>query len=101
MKDADAGAAQCKHFWWNATGLKKTDAVKDADADQCKRTFRLFHTPTGSAHRSVHDLFGFTNRRSDWLTCILLWRANPIVMYPDKHGEYRAVANVMSVANVT
>ena len=30
MKDADAGAAQCKHFWWN-------DGVKDAD--QCKRTF--------------------------------------------------------------
>ena len=42
MKDADTGAAQCKHFWWNATGLffKKADAVKDADADQCKRTFK-------------------------------------------------------------
>ena len=41
MKDADAGAAQCKHFWWNATGLQKTDAVKDADADQCKLTFKV------------------------------------------------------------
>ena len=25
----------------------------------------------------------------------------PIVTYPNKHGEYRAVANVTSVANVT
>ena len=48
----------------------------------------LFHTSTGSAHRSVHSLFGFTNRRNDWLTCIrLCWRANPLVTYPNKHGE--------------
>ena len=33
MKDMDAGAAQCKHFWWKTTGLKKADVVKDADAD--------------------------------------------------------------------
>ena len=37
----------------------------------------LFLIPTGSAHRSVHGLFGFTNRRSDWLMCVRLWRANP------------------------
>ena len=37
----------------------------------------LFLIPTGSADRSVHGLFGFTNRRSDWLTCVWLWRANP------------------------
>ena len=29
-----------------------------------------FHTPTGSMHGSVHGLFGFTNRRFDWLTCV-------------------------------
>ena len=46
------------------------------------------------AHRSVHSLFGFTNRHSDWLTCVRLWRANPIVTYPNKRGEYCAVANV-------
>ena len=61
----------------------------------------LFHTPTGSAHRSVHGLFGFTKRRSDWLKCVRLWRANPIVTYPNKHGVYPAVANMTSVANVT
>ena len=37
------------------------------------RLSSLFHTPTGSAHRSVHSLFGFTNRRSDWL---IGWRAS-------------------------
>ena len=35
----------------------------------------------------VHGHFGFTNRCSDWLTCFWLWRAKPIVTYPNKHGE--------------
>ena len=64
-------------------------------------TISLFHTPAGSAHRSVHGLCGFTKRRSDWLKCVRLWRANPIVTYPNKHGVYPAVANVTCVANVT
>ena len=41
------------------------------------RVISLFLIPTGSAHRSVQGLFGFTKRRSDWLTCVRLWRANP------------------------
>ena len=49
------------------------------------------HMGSGSVmwlrHKSVHGLFGFTNRRSDWLTCVWLWRTNPIVTYPNKHGE--------------
>ena len=49
----------------------------------------------------VHGLCGFTKRRSDWLKCVRLWRANPIVTYPNKHGVYPAVANVTCVANVT
>ena len=65
--------------------------------DKCS----LFHTPTGSAHRSVHGLFGFTKRRSDWVKCVRLWHAKPIVTYPNKHGVYPAVANVTSIANVT
>ena len=53
MKDADAGAAQCKHFWWNATELKKADAVKDADTDQCKRTLTLvWHSQQRSQARA-------------------------------------------------
>ena len=46
-----------------------------------------FHTPTCSVHRSVHGLFGFTNRLSDWLTYIRLWCTNLIVTYPNKHGN--------------
>ena len=41
------------------------------------------------------------NIRSDWLTCVWLWHANPIVTYPNKHGEYCTVANMTSVTNVT
>ena len=41
MKDAYADAAQCKHKRWNAKDLKKTDAGAEADAEQCKRIFRL------------------------------------------------------------
>ena len=36
------------------------------------KEFSLFHTPTGSAHRSVYGLFDFTNRHFDWLTCAQL-----------------------------
>ena len=62
--------------------------------------YSLFHTPTGSAHRSAHSHFSFTNSHSEWLTCIRLWCGNPIVTYSNKHGEYHAVASVTCIANV-
>ena len=55
----------------------------------------LFHTPTGSAHRSVHGGYGFTKKHSDCLTCVRLWCTDVIVTYSNKHREYCAI-NVTS-----